>query len=148
MFYIIYTSRAEKLMNDQKLLEILHESRKWNVSHSLTGMLLYVEGQLTNQFLGRFIQVIEGKEKEVKLIFEKIKNDRRHVDPTIMQQGKISKRNFDKWSMGFKSISVSDYQELPVFFELDHNFLEAKQRRKFNPALIYLRSFYNMHKTN
>lgn len=72
LYYLIYISKAHEVDQDD-LRNVLEESLEWNKEHGITGMLLYVPGYFSNPAAARFIQVLEGTEFEVKLIFEKIK---------------------------------------------------------------------------
>ncbi|QJD96139.1 BLUF domain-containing protein [Mucilaginibacter robiniae] len=144
LYYLIYISKAMRLMQENDLNDILKVSLDWNLGHDLTGMLLYVEGKFLNQTAGRFIQVLEGDEQKVKYTFSKIKQDSRHHNITMVDQGKIQERNFASWSMGFKSLNKEDYKELPGFFELDHKFVSTSSK-SINVPLNFLKSFYDMH---
>src|SRR3954468_16894005 len=84
IFYLIYISKAKRLMQEDELVALLNESRNWNNDHGLTGMLLYVEGRFIEQNEGRFMQVLEGDERQVKSIFEKIKTDVRHFHIIVL----------------------------------------------------------------
>lgn len=79
-------------------------------------------------------------------IFTKIKTDSRHTDLSTLQQGAIKNRNFDAWSMGFRSILLDEYRKTPGFFELDNTFSVTKPLKKFNSPLVLLKSFYDMHR--
>jgi hypothetical protein len=144
-FSILYTSKAAKLMTDEDLLPILEESRSWNNDHNLTGMLLYIEGQFLVRKEGKFMQVLEGPEFEVRAIYEKIKNDDRHRNIILLNEMTIEKRNFEKWLMGFESLSLEDFKKNPDFFELNDDFLKNGKLQKFNSSLNFLKSFYIMH---
>ena len=100
MFHLIYLSTARKLFTDNDLLEMLTISVKNNTLRNVTGFLIYVEG--------RFIQVLEGKKTDVEFIFDKILNNNRHHQITVLEKHNIKKRNFETWSMGFKSLSQDD----------------------------------------
>ena len=143
-YYLIYISKAVKLMKDEDLLAILEESRSWNVAHGITGMLLYTEGRFIQQTEGRFMQLLEGTALEVRRIFAKIKKDNRHRNIFVLTESAIEKRNFDTWSMGFQSIALEAYQELPGFFELNETFLDSETMQSSDSPLHFLKSFYLM----
>ena len=50
------------------------------------------------------MQALEGDEEDVEFIFNKILNDERHYQVTVLSRRKVEYRSFDKWSMGFKSL--------------------------------------------
>ncbi|AMR30673.1 hypothetical protein A0256_04175 [Mucilaginibacter sp. PAMC 26640] len=137
-------SKAVKLMQEEDLNAVLKESRDWNKTHELTGMLLYIRGHILSHIEGRFIQVIEGPEDEVKYIFERINKDKRHQAITVLKQGVIKKRNFENWQMGFESLFTEEFEAKEGHFELNDAFLESGKLQRLNVALSFLKSFYNM----
>jgi len=148
--YTIYVSRAQHLMSDEELTNILTQSREWNTDHGITGMLIYIEGvfantstrQLSSQISGRFMQVLEGTKLEVEHIFSLIRTDHRHTDLRILQQSDVPARNFESWQMGFKSLTLDEYNADPGYFNLDDTFLVEDETQKMNTPLQFLRSFY------
>nr|WP_283769998.1 BLUF domain-containing protein [Mucilaginibacter sp. Bleaf8] len=146
LFCVIYISKAVKLMSESELQQLLNESRSWNESHELTGMLLYIEGRFLLNLEGRFMQVLEGPEEEVKSTFNKIKTDSRHHQLIVFKHQPITKRNFTTWTMGFKSIELDEYQNTPGFFELDDDFLNSNDFQESGTALTFLKTFYSINK--
>jgi len=148
--YTIYVSRAQRLMSEEELKHILTKSRQWNTDHGITGMLIYIEGVFTNtstrelssQMSGRFMQVLEGNKFEVDHIFNLIRTDPRHTDLRILQQSEVPSRNFDSWKMGFKLLTLEEYNADPGYFNLDETFLGAEEMHMINTPLQFLRSFY------
>ncbi|WP_158826347.1 BLUF domain-containing protein [Mucilaginibacter lacusdianchii] len=145
LFYLIYISRATGVMLDEDLKKIGHESQSWNEVHALTGMLLHLRGELGAPGYGRFMQVLEGPENEVRYIFDKIRQDKRHYNIIKMSEGPIAKRNFKTWSMGVEAMDMETYLNQPGYFELTDDFLQSKQGQDFNLPLNFLKSFYQMH---
>lgn len=129
-------------MQDGDLLKILSRSRSWNAGHGITGMLLYLEGRFLSQNEGRFMQVLEGTEHQVKDIFEQIKNDERHHGLIVLKQSTAPQRNFNNWSMGFNSLGLDAYKSLPGFFDLNDEFLKSDALQHSNLPLHFLKSFY------
>jgi hypothetical protein len=60
------------------LTSLLNKSRVDNLANDITGMLLYMEGRYFSEYEGRFMQVLEGSESNVRKLFEKIAKDERH----------------------------------------------------------------------
>jgi hypothetical protein len=112
MFFIIYSSYTAIEFDDGKLKLLLIQSRERNKDLGITGMLLY--------FNDTFIQLIEGGEEQVKLLYKDICNDVRHKNVITLKEGQADKRNFDNWSMGFKSLqheelmAMEGYQSLQM----------------------------------
>jgi len=141
-------------MSNEELMLILEQSRKWNSDHGITGMLIYIEGsfvslaqrQLSAEMSGRFMQVLEGPKLEVERIFNFIQTDPRHNDLIILDKAELSARNFESWTMGFKSFTIDEYEETPGYFNLDDSFLQEQAGQDSNVPLYFLKSFYQRGK--
>ena len=117
MIQITYISHATAPMSAEQLITLLQQCLKNNVSNSVTGMLLY--GNET------FLQALEGDEKAVDDLVEKIKKDPRHTNIQFLHRKTIERRQYSEWSMGFKLVSDSELQQiegLRNFGEKDFNF--------------------------
>jgi len=152
IFYLIYISKAAELMSEQRLKEILDQSRERNKRLDITGLLLYVEGkflnatkqQLTREMSGRFIQVLEGNETQVRELYQLIKHDSKHQQLIVLKEETIPARNFEEWAMGFCAASIE--QQHAGFADLENIFLESGQKDVYNRPLAFLASFYQMSK--
>jgi len=113
MYYLIYTSDAAFTFQEDDLKALLLQAQAKNKNLGITGMLYY--------FDGIFIQLIEGQEIDVKQLGNTIANDERHKNFTIIKEGPVEKRFFKEWSMGFKSISPDNKEEVKYFNELSTN---------------------------
>ena len=105
MFQYIYTSHAVFDFSEAELITLLEESKRFNQSQGITGMLVY-----QNRV---FIQLLEGDEEAVTKLAEKISRDPRHDEFTELASMDVGQRSFPDWSMGFRRIS-EDQQQLPV----------------------------------
>jgi hypothetical protein len=76
----------------KEVLEVAHENNKEN---GITGILVYCNKH--------FFQILEGDKDTVEELFTKISIDPRHDNVIKLQSTFIVKRQFEKWSMGFKS---------------------------------------------
>ena len=76
-----------------ELENLLKVSRARNASLSVTGALLFNEG--------RFLQVLEGGEADVRAVYRSIMRDRRHTDVTLLAAEPCERRRFERWSMAF-----------------------------------------------
>jgi hypothetical protein len=114
MIRLVYLSVATKEMSNDDLLFLLEQSREKNKKVQITGMLLYGGGN--------FLQMLEGDEKEVRNLYEKILLDERHKDCFLIEEIKISERTFGAWSMGFKHLNPQEAAEIEGF----SHFLERK----------------------
>jgi uncharacterized membrane protein (DUF373 family) len=116
MIQISYISFAKEAMSPQELLGLLRECRENNAGNGVTGMLLYANAT--------FLQVLEGDERVVDDLFNKIRKDPRHTSLRMLHRMPIQSRQYSEWSMGFKRISDKELQHvagLKDFTEKDFN---------------------------
>lgn len=85
-----------------------------------------------------------GRRTARKEIYEKIKTDSRHHLITILNEGQLEVRNFENWSMGFELLTADHIHKHPGYIELNNAFLRRFGRKRFNFALNYLKSFYEL----
>jgi len=83
---------------------LLRDARQKNAKNNITGMLLYAEGS--------FFQVLEGEAEKVKLLFEKIDQDERHQNLTIIVEEPIAERSFSDWTMGYAVVNPEDIDNI------------------------------------
>jgi len=98
MYYeLVYKStRVLENLSSTDLDRMLINARNTNVSNGITGMLIFYKSQ--------FLQLLEGNKDSVEFIFKtKIEQNNKHTDLKILSSGKVKKRSFEKWSMGFCS---------------------------------------------
>ncbi|GAB3398613.1 hypothetical protein GCM10027515_04040 [Schumannella luteola] len=100
VFAALYTSTAAAPFDDDALAELLAASREANRRSDITGMLLYRRG--------RFVQVLEGAEHEVRALLERIRADARHGDVRVLLDERIPTRQFADWSMGYQRTTGAD----------------------------------------
>lgn len=137
MYYLLYLSVANGLMNDDELAALLSKSRVNNQRKQLTGVLLYGNG--------RFIQLLEGSEDQVKRTFGIIKSDTRHLDITVIASGDIGERCFPEWFMGFKAFRAESYATMEGFLDLSR---EAIERDDCLLPVKLLQSFVKKNRLN
>lgn len=75
------------------VMEILTTSQRNNAAVGITGALLFNKGA--------FAQVLEGPQHSVEETFERIQQDVRHGEVTVLQCGLFETRGFANWSMAF-----------------------------------------------
>ncbi|MEX8056936.1 BLUF domain-containing protein [Microbacterium sp. 16-032] len=95
---ISYVSAAAEPFDDDRLHDLLAQSRRSNHEHDLTGMLLYRRG--------RFFQVLEGPQDAVDELMTKIRRDPRHTDVRVLLTEHIDDRRFTEWTMGYEPIGI------------------------------------------
>lgn len=99
LFELVYISHAVNTLSENDISDILERSDSNNINNNITGMLLY-DGA------SNFIQVLEGGKAAVLNLFERIKQDQRHTNVTLVSEMPILSRGFPKWAMGYKSIKA------------------------------------------
>lgn len=90
MFQLVYVSSVASGQTID-VREILAVSRRNNRIAGLTGML-YADSR-------RFLQVLEGDERDVMATFERIKADPRHRAVVVLSRREIPEREFGAWEM-------------------------------------------------
>ena len=128
---VIYLSSATKPISDEEISLLLTVSRKRNLENNITGLLLYADGN--------FIQIIEGNELDVNLLFDKIQKDSRHKNVITVVNEKIKKRSFSDWSMGYSIVN-------PEFIALhpEINPFKPKKNNSLDKVVsIFIETFLN-----
>lgn len=93
---LLYASRAVD-PRPEVIEAILAQSRQFNPSSGITGILVYVGGI--------FLQAIEGGRMAVSDLYSHIQRDERHKDVVLLQYEEITERRFGGWSMGLVDVS-------------------------------------------
>ncbi|QHS57201.1 BLUF domain-containing protein [Mucilaginibacter sp. 14171R-50] len=101
---IVYLSTAVKLLHENQLFDILHNSRQHNAAVGISGVLLYADGN--------FIQVIEGKDSVIDALYARIQADQRHTNIIKLIDEPIAEKNFSEWLMGFAVTDITKAEKL------------------------------------
>lgn len=101
MHELTYTSLAKKNISKEDLNAILNTAKEFNEAHSITGCLVYHNGQ--------FVQTLNGEKMIIFELLEKIKLDTRHSDINLVWEGPAEKNVFQGWHMAFYSPENSKY---------------------------------------
>jgi len=125
MIELIYHSRARFVFDQGMIDQILDSARVRNAAENITGVLFF-DGQ-------NFIQILEGPEKEVEMIYTKIAKDKRHENVEQVYRGKIFNRSFEDWSMGYKFVSPLTDQAHDYNWAVQEG-LAAGSNQKLNPG--------------
>ncbi|MFD2163165.1 BLUF domain-containing protein [Paradesertivirga mongoliensis] len=110
MYFLIYRSEAVNPMPEETLKLLLAQSRERNKTMDITGMLLY--------FDKKFLQLLEGDEKEVKRLYADICADNRHRNVYTLKEGPAENRLFPGWSMSFRLVSNEDIAKEPAYKDI------------------------------
>ena len=84
----------------REFLGILAKSQANNARVGVTGALMFNAGC--------FAQVLEGPPAAVEATFERIQQDERHGEVSLLGFGPAPERSFPNWSMGFIGASEVD----------------------------------------
>ena len=106
LYTLVYKSTALVELDRYELNPLLHQARARNKRLKITGLLLYANK--------RFLQVLEGEEKNVLSLYSEIQQDPRHTKLEVLMQNPIDKRMFPDWSMGYRKIDPNEYKNIPA----------------------------------
>lgn len=122
LYQLVYYSRNETSGDDAgfdaEVKSILEASRRNNEAVGITGALLFNAGV--------FAQVLEGPLEAVEATFERIQQDARHGDVSLLALEPIARRSFTNWAMGFVGQSADN----------EKRFAQVGIGSGFDPALL------------
>lgn len=87
--------------------DILSVARRNNATVGVTGALIF------NSLC--FAQILEGSREAVEHIFERIAQDDRHEDVTLLTFSPTEQRLFGNWSMAYVGLSAHDAERFGGF---------------------------------
>lgn len=100
-YRIAYLSVAVEKFSSDDLLNLLKKARAFNQSQNITGILIYREGV--------FFQILEGPQKAVDDLMDKIDQDPRHEGTKIVYRHFDTDRIFqDDWYMAYRDFNEYD----------------------------------------
>lgn len=144
IFYLIYTSRANRLMAADELMQLLEQSRRNNAARDITGMLLYMEVRFLDRLEGRFMQLLEGSEAQVRATYGQIIADDRHHGILLLVNGELPERQFPGWSMGFGAVDPAEIND-PAYTEINRDLFDNPPFHDDAKPLRFLKSFYQLN---
>jgi hypothetical protein len=101
IYRLVYYSRnhvaADADTFSAEVDDILAKSRVNNTRDGITGALMFNAGC--------FAQVLEGPLDKVESAFERIQQDERHGEVSLLSVGPVADRSFPNWAMGFVGLS-------------------------------------------
>ncbi len=92
LLQIIYTSHATVPLVGDRLRAMVADASRRNRATEITGMLYCAQGA--------YLQVIEGEESAVLILYADILRDARHDDIHTVVIRPVRKRDFPNWSLG------------------------------------------------
>lgn len=106
--HLVYKSKPSRQLDELAIVSLLKESQIYNQNIGMSGFLLFSEDKL--------IQLIEGKEEDVKELYQKIKKDKRHFDISIQHLGYSKNRCMPFLGMGLCLMRELNNHDYPFFF--------------------------------
>ena len=101
VYRLVYYSRNHTSENVEvfatEVDDILAKSRVNNARDDITGALMFNAGC--------FAQVLEGPLDKVEAAFERIQQDERHGEVSLLSLQPVAARSFPHWAMGFVGLS-------------------------------------------
>ncbi len=106
VYRLVYRSHSRIPPADRPrvLADIFREARSNNTQVGVTGALL-----ITDHW---FVQALEGAEPTVRSLYERICQDRRHEQVTLIDAGTVESRVFSRWAMA--QVSSSGSADIPL----------------------------------
>ena len=124
LYHLIYQSQAITPFTDAELAVLLQRVRTYNRQVHVTGLLLHAPD-------GRFLQILEGEEADVRQLYYKfILADPRHYQCLVLGEGSCAERSFADWNMGFRVAQADDLHNL-----LHHGSLNPPTRHGPKPTI-------------
>ncbi len=105
MYQLIYISSATHHISKAEFEELAAHAQKKNAELGITGTLAFKDGN--------FMQVIEGEQESIALLFAQIKGDPRHTLVSIIQEGSISAREYSGWISSFYDSEEGECESHP-----------------------------------
>lgn len=91
---LVYISTTLEPLDDAALANILKHARERNAKYGVTGVLIYSDQSV--------MQVLEGVDTAVELIFNIVSSNPLHSGVMIVQDRTVPQRDFAEWSMAFQ----------------------------------------------
>lgn len=120
---LVYRSQASHKLGSLHLFNLLMQCREKNRRLGITGHLLYTEEI--------FVQCIEGSPSSLDTLWSSLLRDERHHQIELISRSQIQERRFAQWSMAFSSYSYFNKYDMPGFFPVDKDGMNAAAQRCF-----------------
>ena len=103
LYEVLYVSTLAPEAPLSVVGEIAAKARLANAARDITGMLIF-DGM-------RFCQQLEGGQKQVLALLERIRQDTRHINMQILHHGERAVRRFKRFSLGYCVVDDDDVLE-------------------------------------
>lgn len=131
---LVYVSSAVGIPTVDELHHLLQRARARNVNYSITGLLLYNDGN--------FMQYIEGAPAPLATIYSIICDDPMHHEVTELYRQPAAERLFPGWLMAFRSTEHLGENAVPA---VDQMLLPRPRHQEHTEGVPQrlLRDFWN-----
>ena len=116
IWQLLYRSEQAYEMDTSDLMKLLFDARTFNRENGITGLLLYRNGH--------FMQLLEGEERTVRLLYGWIAADPRHRNPVLEVDAPARERLFPDWKMGYAEAPRIEGRAALYGTESEHEALE------------------------
>jgi Sensors of blue-light using FAD len=103
LYEAIYVSTIAPGLAISSVADIAGKSRIANQQQGITGLLIF-DGM-------RYCQQLEGPQKQVLKLMEKIRHDQRHVNVEIIHHGELASRRFKSFCLGYTTVADPEVLE-------------------------------------
>lgn len=126
-YTICYVSKVAPNLSEKDIEELFQYTAAYNNKSNISGILLHS--------LDNFFQVLEGSEKSLTKLYEKIKEDTRHGEIYEVYNRKTSQPVFDNYKSTFDIVKTAeDLKMLLIYLNQDvSNSTNRKLRRLLAP---------------
>lgn len=100
LYEALYVSTLAPTQPLSVVAQIAGRARLANAELDITGLLIF-DGQ-------RFCQQLEGPQKAVLKLVERIRNDPRHINVEVLHHGPLVGRRFQQFSLAFSTVEDVD----------------------------------------
>ncbi len=108
---LLYTSRAVAPIDNALIQSILEKSNEKNNESGITGVLcMHKQGEV-------FLQVLEGGRTAINALYNRLIQDERHRDVTMLVYEEIDERRFSGWRMGCVDLNKINLSTLLKYSE-------------------------------
>ena len=124
---LLYISEISDFANQpNELLSIGRKSRYNNLKKEITGILIKIDNV--------FIQLLEGNERAVTELFDKISKDSRHKNLSILVSNAVHERCCQKWEMAILNLDNKKTLEQIGYT----NGIDVLKKIKANNSVLFL----------
>ncbi len=134
---LVYFSTSFGLFDEETIASILQQSRRNNAKAGITGLLLYMNGSI--------IQVLEGEKEAIEALYKRISRDERHTHVVCVLNRPIKERLFDRWSMAYETLTISQFSEVEEIVALS-KWKDATIKADDSIILKTIKAFYETNR--